>query len=108
MSIEIPENMEEVAMQLAQHQVRGEQADETSVIRNAVRDTLQAYFDEALEGHYDDVNWDGEDLVITDFMGKEVGRVTPQTDTFVADFKNDADALMERLEDKTTKIVGGR
>lgn len=28
MSVEIPENMEEVAMQLAQHQVRGEQVDE--------------------------------------------------------------------------------
>ncbi|WP_076459986.1 hypothetical protein [Limosilactobacillus caccae] len=108
MSVEVPENMEEVAMQLAQHQVRGEQADETTVIRNAVRDILQAYFDEALEGHYDDVNWSGEDLVITDFMGKEVGKVTPVAATFVMDFKNDADALMERLEEVTTKIVGGR
>lgn len=108
MSVEIPENMEEVAMQLAQHQVRGEQADETTVIKNAVRDILQAYFDEALEGHYDDVNWSGDDLVITDFMGKEVGRISPVADSFITDFKNDADALMERLEDKTTKIVGGR
>ena len=59
MSVEIPENMEEVAMQLAQHQVRGEQVDEKAVIQNAVRDILQAFFDEALEGHYDDVKWDG-------------------------------------------------
>lgn len=108
MSVEIPENMEEVAMQLAQHQVRGEQVDEATVIKNAVRDILQAFFDEALEGHYDDVNWDAEDLVITDFMGKEVGKIHPQDDTFIADFKKDADSLIERLEDKTTKIVGGR
>ncbi|MBB1079358.1 hypothetical protein H5S09_05570 [Limosilactobacillus sp. STM2_1] len=108
MSIEIPENMEEVAMQLAQHQVRGEQTDETAIIQNAVRDILQSFFDEALEGHYDDVNWDGDDLVITDFMGKEVGRIHPQSDTFIDDFKTDADSLIERLEDKTTAIVGGR
>ncbi len=43
MSVEIPENMEEVAMQLAQHQVRGEQVDEKAVIQNAVRDILQAF-----------------------------------------------------------------
>ena len=44
MSAEIPENfMEEVAMQLAQHQVRGEQVDEKAVIQNAVRDILQAF-----------------------------------------------------------------
>lgn len=108
MSVEIPENMEEVAMQLAQHQVRGEQVDEVTVIKNAVRDILQAFFDEALEGHYDDVNWDGKDLVITDIMGKEAGRIHPQAATFIDDFKTDADSLIERLEDATTRIVGGR
>ena len=46
MSVEIPENMEEVAMQLAQHQVRGEQVDEKAVIQNAVRDILQAFFED--------------------------------------------------------------
>lgn len=108
MSVEIPENMEEVAMQLAQHQVRGEQVDETTVIRNAVRDILQAFFDEALEGHYDDVKWDGDNLVVTDSMGDEAGRVQPQSSSFVDDFKNNADSLIERLEDETHRIVGGR
>ena len=105
MSVEIPENMEEVAMQLAQHQVRGEQVDEKTVIQNAVRDILQAFFDEALEGHYDDVKWNGNDLVV---MGDEVGRIQPQSSSFVDDFKNDADSLIERLENATAKIVGGR
>ncbi|MBC8743613.1 hypothetical protein H5W18_02960 [Lactobacillus sp. Marseille-P7033] len=108
MSVEIPENMEDVAMQLAQHKVRGEQVDETTVIQNAIRDILQAFFDEALEGHYDDVNWDENDLVVTDVMGNEAGRIHPQSDSFVNDFKTDADSLIERLEDETTRIVGGR
>ena len=108
MSVEIPENMEEVAMQLAQHQVRGEQVDEKTVIQNAVRDILQAFFVVSLEGHYDDVKWDGDDLVVTDIMGDEVGRIQPQSSSFVDDFKNDADSLIERLENATAKIVGGR
>ncbi len=108
MSVEIPENMEEVAMQLAQHQVRGEQVDEKAVIQNAVRDILQAFFDEALEGHYDDVKWDEDDLVVTDIMGDEAGRIQPQSSSFIDDFKNDADSLIERLENATAKIVGGR
>ena len=99
MSVEIPENMEEVAMQLAQHQVRGEQVDEKAVIQNAVRDILQAFFDEALEGHYDDVKWDGDELILTIGFGV-IG--------FIDDFKNDADSLIERLENATAKIVGGR
>ena len=108
MSVEIPENMEEVAMQLAQHQVRGEQVDEKAVIQNAVRDILQAFFDEALEGDYDDVKWDGDDLVVTGIMGDEAGRIQPQSSSFIDDFKNDADSLIERLENATAKIVGGR
>ena len=59
-------------------------------------DILQAFFDEALEGHYDDVKWDGDDLVVTDIMGDEVGRIQPQSSSFVDDFKNDADSLIER------------
>lgn len=108
MSVEFPENMEEVAMQMAQHKVRGEQVDEETVIKNAVRDILQAFFDEALEGHYDDVKWDGNDLLVTDVMGEEDGRVKPESDSFVNDFKKDADSLIERLEDETHRIVGGR
>lgn len=108
MSVEIPENMEEVAMQLAQHQVCGEQVDEKAVIQNAVRDILQAFFDEALEGHYDDVKWDRDDLVVTDIMGDEVGRIQPQSRSFIDDFKNNADSLIERLENSTAQIVGGR
>lgn len=108
MSVEIPENMEEVAMQLAQRQVRGEQADEAAVIKNAVHDILQAFFDEALEGRYDEVKWQGENLVVTDVMGEEVGQVSAPGKSFIDDFKQDADDLIDYLAAQTGKIVGGR
>lgn len=41
MSIQIPENMEEVAMKIAQYQVHGQHLEMDDVIKDAVRDTLQ-------------------------------------------------------------------
>lgn len=109
MSIEVPENMEEVAMKIAKYQVHGKKLTEDQVITTAVRDILQAYLDEALEGHYDDVKLaDDHTLVVTDVMGADAGRVTPQGDDWVADFKNDADAVDEYLADEAQKIVGHR
>lgn len=109
MSIEIPENMEEVAMKIAQHQVRGEHLTEDEVITTAVREILQDYLDEALEGHYDDVTMaaDGT-LVVTDIMGDKAGEVKPLGENWVADFKANADALDERFADEAQKIVGHR
>lgn len=108
MSVEVPQSMEDVAMQLAQHQIRGEHVTEEEVIKNAVRDIFQAYFDDALEGRYNEVNWDGQDLCVTDVMGESLGTVQPVSDSFVKDFKQDPDALMDRLADITAKMVGGR
>ena len=56
MSVEIPSNMEEVAMKIAAAKVHGEDLAVDDVIKDAVRDTMQAMMDEALEGHYDDVS----------------------------------------------------
>ena len=53
MSIEIPTNMEEVAMKIAQAQVRGTSLTKDEVIKTAVLDLMQSFMDEALEGHYD-------------------------------------------------------
>ena len=49
MSAYIPENMEEVAVQVAKHQVHGEKVTPEEVIEQAVPDILQALLDEALE-----------------------------------------------------------
>ncbi|MGY0336387.1 hypothetical protein ACW185_02060 [Limosilactobacillus fermentum] len=65
--------------------------------------------DEALEGHDDDVAWRDQTLVVTDFMGEEVGnggaRGCRRSNT---DFEQNADALIERLEIAAERIVGGR
>lgn len=108
MSIQVPENMEEVAMKIAQYQVHGQHLEMDDVIKDAVRDTLQEFMDEALLGHYDDVNWSGQDLVVTDIMGEKVGQLSPTGASFVDDFKQNADDLIERFENAATKIVGGR
>ncbi|WP_367341393.1 hypothetical protein [Limosilactobacillus sp.] len=108
MSIEIPSNMDEVAMKIAQANVHGKHLEADDVISDAVKDMLQAYMDAALEGHYDDVKWDQKDLVVTDIMGKEVGRVSPESQDFIGDFKDSADKLSLKLSDAADKIVGGR
>lgn len=108
MSIYIPENMEEVAMKVAQNQVHGRQVSPDEVIHDAVRDILQALLDDALEGHYDDVKWNGAQLEVTDAMGAEVATVTATGSSFEEEFKSDPDQLKTHLADEVTKIVGGR
>lgn len=108
MSAIVPENMEEVAMKIASAQVHGQKLTTAEVIKQAVFDIMQAEMDDALMGHYDDVAWDGQDLVVTDFTGKEVGRVSPQKDNFIEDFKNDAKSLEDRFAQVAAKVAGGR
>lgn len=108
MSEYIPENMEEVAVQVAKHQVHGEKVTPEEVIEQAVPDILQALLDEALEGRYDEVKRDGDKLIVTDVMGEQVGVVTPKEKNFVDDFKTDSDSLINYLEAQVAHIVGGR
>ena len=84
MSLDVPENMEEVAMKIAQAKVRGHELTKEEVITTAVRDILQGYLDEALEGHYDDVKMlDDGTLEVTDVMGEKVGKVEPSGDNWM-------------------------
>lgn len=110
MSIQIPQSMSEVEVQLLDRQKHGEHVTKEEVIRNAVRDTLQALMDEALDGHYDDVKWDdhGQNLLVIDIMGKQVGEVTPLKKDFIAEFTASPDNMLLHFDDAVTKIVGGR
>ncbi|WP_441775992.1 hypothetical protein ACRYJE_01565 [Limosilactobacillus fermentum] len=108
MSEYVPENMEEVAVQVAKRQVHGENVTPEEVIHQAVPDILQALLDDALEGCYDEVKWSGDHLVVTDAMGKQIGTVESQSESFIDDFKADADALIDRFETVTSRLVGGR
>lgn len=108
MSVEIPQNMEDVAMKMAREQVRGHQVSEEEIINQAVLDIMQTLMDEALEGHYDDVAMRDGALVVTDFMGKELATVKAQGNDWVADFKENSDEMIDRLQEEVAKIVGGR
>lgn len=110
MSIQIPQNMTEVEVQLIDRQRAGEQVTKEEIIQNAVKDTLQALMDEALEGHYDDVKWDDQrqNLLVFDIMGKQVGMAQPQKENFIEDFTANPDGLIDYFTTVVTKIVGGR
>ena len=41
-------------------------------------------------------------------MGKQIGTVESQSESFIDDFKADADALIDRFETVTSRLVGGR
>lgn len=108
MSIEIPENMEEVAMRTALLKTRGHEVSEDEIMKRAALDALQQFIDQELDGHYDSVNYDGDQLVVTNLSHTEVGRLTPDQNSFAQDFKNNADQLLLRLETASRKIVGSR
>ncbi|MCF6161837.1 MAG: hypothetical protein LKG79_07940 [Furfurilactobacillus sp.] len=111
MSQEIPENMHEVVLKVQELNETRHGADvvtEEEVMKDAVHDTLQYWADYLLDGHYDDVLWDGEDLVIEDIMGKRVGRVKPMSATFANDYRQSPEGTLFRLENEANKIIAQR
>lgn len=108
MSIEVPENMEEVAMRTALLKTRGQDISENQVIKKAVFDALQMFVDQELDGHYDEVQFDGEELVIFDLMHNEIERVSPDEANFEADFKKSADKTLTKIEAAAHHAVGSR
>jgi hypothetical protein len=108
MSVEVPENLEEVAMRVALLKTRGRETTEKEVINQAVLDALQIFVDQELDGHYDTVKYDGAQLVIFDLMGEEISRLDPEQADFEQDFRTNADKTMLRLEDLAHQVVGSR
>lgn len=111
MSETIPENMNEVRLRVQTlNEQRGDQAPvtEADVMTAAVHDTLQYWVDYLLDGHYDEVTWVDQDLVVTDVMGKPVGRVSPMSETFANDYRQSPEGTMFRLENEANKIIAQR
>lgn len=108
MSVEIPENMEEVAMRQALLKTRGHDLSTEEVINTALLDALQAFVDQELDGRYDTVTWEEKDLVVTDLMGEEVARLAPADSDLVEKFKINADMVFFELEETARKAVGSR
>ncbi|HAT55041.1 MAG TPA: hypothetical protein DCW31_07375 [Lactobacillus sp.] len=111
MSQTIPENMHEVVLKVQELNETRKGADvvtEEQVMKAAVHDTLQYWADYLLDGHYDDVTWDGDDLVVEDIMGKRVGRVKPMSANFANDYRQSPEGTLFRLENEANKIIAQR
>ncbi|MGV0168027.1 hypothetical protein ACRYI5_05425 [Furfurilactobacillus sp. WILCCON 0119] len=111
MSQEIPENMHEVLLKVQEENARRDddhQVTEEQVMANAVHDTLQYWVDYLLDGHYDEVSWAGNQLVVEDIVGDEVGRVDPMSETFANDFRQSPEGTLFRLESEANRLISHR
>ncbi|KRN97648.1 hypothetical protein IV54_GL001223 [Levilactobacillus paucivorans] len=108
MYIQIPTDMDEVQMRQLQLKQQGETWSEDQIIHQAVLDTFQAYLDQIEDGHYDTATWQDEALIVTDINGDQTATVQPQGDTFIADFRKDADQTSADLEQAAIKASGAR
>lgn len=108
MFIQIPMDMDEVQMRQLQLKQHGEFASEDEIIRQAVLDICQNFLDQIEDGHYDSVAWQEETLTVTDINGDQMAVIKPQGASFVADFRQNADATLQRLEQAAIQASGAR
>lgn len=105
MSLEFPENMNEVQQSLAVGRLNNPQLTEDEVIINSINDHFQSYLDEAEEGHYDTGKLVNNEIVVVSVFGREVERLKPLSQSFIADFKEQTDNLLTYLEEQSYKIA---
>ncbi|MCI1552938.1 MAG: hypothetical protein LKH74_03350 [Levilactobacillus sp.] len=108
MFIQVPTDMDEVQLRQLQLKQHGEDVTEDAIIRQAVLDIFQNVLDQIEDGHYDTATWAGEQLTVTDINGEQTATVAPQGDTFIADFRQNADATEDYLEQQAIKASGAR
>ncbi|KRN26287.1 hypothetical protein FD14_GL002355 [Secundilactobacillus similis DSM 23365 = JCM 2765] len=108
LEIDVPATMAEVEQAVADRQAAGETVTVDDVIKQTVKDSLQAYLDYSEEGHYDSAKWQDADLAVFDVTNDPIATVKPQGESFVADFKQSPDALFFYLQDEAMKIAGVR
>jgi len=106
--IQIPTDMDEVQMRQLQLKQHGETATEDEIIHQAVLDILQNFLDQIEDGHYDTAAWQGENLTVTDINGDLTATIKPMAATFIADFRDNADQVTERLEKEAIQASGAR
>ncbi|MFB9770467.1 hypothetical protein [Lactiplantibacillus modestisalitolerans] len=103
----IPGDMLEVNQKLKWALDNGIDADEQSVINNAVLEGTQYFVDEALEGSYWTVKWDPQhqNIDIYGTTGTVVGQIKPLTATLEQDFRQDSQGLFLRIEKEVAVVV---
>lgn len=105
MSLEFPEDMNEVEQKLAISQIKNPDMQMDQVIVDSVMDHFQAFLDESEEGHYDTGKLVGNEIVITSVAGREVARLQPIGEDFISDFKNNSDQILTYLEEQAYLIA---
>ena len=108
MSVAIPENMAEIITKQAMLKEHGEDVTTDDLVKQSVLDALQAFIDQELDGHYDEVSWDQEQLVVHDLDHDEIARIKPQHASFIVDFKDNAQLVLTKLEEVARKTIGSR
>lgn len=108
MFIQIPSDMDEVELRQLQLKKLGDDRTEDEIIKQGVLDTFQAFLDDIEDGHYDTATWQGESLIVTDIMGDQTATVQPTGKSFIADFRQDADATQEYLQRQAIAAAGSR
>lgn len=106
--IQIPQDMTEVKVKIAQLEELGHKSDEKQVIFDAIQDNAQALLDEQLEGHYYSCKLDGDTITVFDVIQKPLGTIRSQGATFEADFRKNAQNMLIDIDNKMQKIIDQR
>ncbi|GEO67587.1 hypothetical protein [Levilactobacillus spicheri] len=108
MFIQIPTDMDEVELRQLQLKKLGDDRSEESIIQQAVLDTFQTFLDQIEDGHYDTASWQDGNLIVTDITGQQTATVQPHGESFVADFRQNADQTQQYLEEQAIDASGSR
>ncbi|ANK58936.1 hypothetical protein [Loigolactobacillus backii] len=102
----IPMNMAEVAEKLQWYQGAGESKSESSVIQDSILAISQFHLDEALEGPYWTAKWQVANYEIVILSADEViGIIKTPSDTFEANFRENANKLIDYLRQQVAELV---
>lgn len=105
----IPETMEQVHQRMAELAQAGQPIAEDDLIYQTVQDLLQAYLDNAEEGHYDSVKpVDQKSFEFVSITGRKLGEYQAQSESLVTDFKNNDFKMLLDLEAAANRIAGNR
>ena len=105
----ISETMEQIRQRMAELEQAGQPIAEDDLIYQTIQDLLQAYLDNAEEGHYDSVKpVDAKNLDFVSITGRKLGEYQSHSDSLVNDFKTNDFKMLLDLEAAANRIAGNR
>lgn len=106
----IPETMEAVEVRVAMMKQVGFPVAVDDVIKEAIKDGLQALLDEQMSGHYYTVHWDVnfKSLEVIGFGDEHVGDIEPEAGqpAWIDQFKTNTDMFWFNLDTAVSQLVG--